>query len=90
MKLRVAEDVVFRELGTEAVILNLESGMYFGLNDVGSRLWRLLAEHGSLEQAIQTLLVEYEVEEDQLRHDIEALVQQLLDKGLVRQAVEER
>ena len=89
MKLRVVEDVVFRDLAGEAVILNLDSGMYFGLNEVGTRFWHLLSEHGSTEQAITTLLTEYEVEEECLRQDIEILIQQLIDKGLVQREATE-
>lgn len=89
MRLRVPDGVVFRDLAGEAVILNLDSGMYFGLNEVGTRCWHLFAEHGSFEQAIQTLLIEYEVEEVHLRRDIEALVQQLLDTGLVQTETQE-
>jgi hypothetical protein len=85
MKLRVSDDVVFRDLAGEAVILNLDSGMYFGLNEVGTRFWHLVSEQGSTEQAIVTLLTEYDVEEGCLRSDIEALVQQLLDKSLVQE-----
>ena len=89
MELRVSDDVVFRDLAGEAVILNLDSGMYFGLNEVGTRFWHLLSEYGSTEQAIATLLTEYEVEEGCLRRDIEALVQQLLDKSLVQEDTKE-
>ncbi len=85
MKLRVADDVVFRDLAGEAVILNLDSGVYFGLNEVGTRCWHLLVEHGSTEQIIQTLLAEYDVEEACLRRDIETLIRQLADKGLVQE-----
>jgi len=52
MKVTIPDDVVFRDLAGEAVILNLASGIYFGLNEVGTRMWNLLAEHGSTEQIL--------------------------------------
>jgi hypothetical protein len=82
MKVSIPDDVVFRDLAGEAVILNLASGIYLGLNEVGTRMWNLLAEHGSTEQVLAVLLEEYEVEEATLRQDIEALLHTLSEKGL--------
>jgi len=42
----VGKDVVFRELDGEAVILNLETGTYFGLDTVGTRIWQFCQDHG--------------------------------------------
>jgi len=84
MKLKVSDDVVFRILGNEAVILNLASGVYFGLDTVGTRMWQLMSEHGSTDNVIAAMLGEYEVEEGQLRSDLDKLIEQLNEKGLVR------
>lgn len=83
MKVTIPDDVVFRDLAGEAVILNLANGTYFGLNEVGTWVWNLLAEHGSTEQILASVLAEYEVEEAQLRQDIEALLHTLAEKGLI-------
>ena len=88
MNVRIPEDVVFRILGDEAVLLNLASGVYFGLDSVGTRMWQLMSEHGSTEKVVETLLTEYEVEEGLLRQDVIALIRQLMGKGLVRADVE--
>jgi Coenzyme PQQ synthesis protein D (PqqD) len=84
MLIRIADEVIFRVLGDEAVILNLATSQYFGLNSVGTRLWQLIAEHGSEEKVIEAFLAEYEVEEKQLRQDLTDLTQQLVQKGLVQ------
>jgi Coenzyme PQQ synthesis protein D (PqqD) len=89
MSIRIAEDVIFRMLGDEAVILNLATGTYFGLNSVGTRLWQLIAEHSSVEPVIAAFLAEYGVEESQLRQDLADLIQQLVQKGLVSSEAEE-
>src|SRR2546428_1202630 len=89
MNLKIPDDVMFRILGDEAVILNVASGVYFGLDSVGTRMWQLMSEHGSTEKVVKALLAEYEVEEGQLRRDLDNLVQQLTDKGLVKTDVEE-
>jgi hypothetical protein len=76
-------------LGDEAVILNVSTGIYFGLDSLGTRMWQLISEHGSLEKVVETLLAEYEVEEGQLRHDLDLLIQRLKDKGLVTDGTKE-
>lgn len=83
MPIHIPGDIAFRDIADEAVVLNLSTGMYFGLDSVGTRIWHLLAEHGSSEPVVNALLAEYDVEEGRLRRDVEALLQQLLDKGLV-------
>ena len=81
--IQISEDAVFRELDGEAVILNLDTGIYFGLNPTGTRIWNLLAEHGSLQEVFEAMADEYEVSSDSLEKDILQLVSQLCEKGLV-------
>jgi hypothetical protein len=81
----VPDDVVFRELSGEAVLLNLESGLYFGLDAVGTRAWQLMVEHGRLDRVFERLLEEYDVSADVLRQDLIDLFVQLSHHGLVRQ-----
>jgi len=83
MRFRIADDVVFRDLAGESVLLNLGTGTYFGLDAVGTRLWHLLKEQGSATAAVATLQSEYDVDERRLRQDVEALISQLLAKGLL-------
>jgi len=83
MNIRISDDVVFRDLAGEAVILNLSSGVYFGLDEVGTRMWQLLSEHGDNARALSILLDEYEVDAARLRQDFDHLISQLRDKGLI-------
>jgi hypothetical protein len=83
MNIRISDDVVFRDLAGEAVILNLSSGVYFGLDEVGTRMWQLLSEHGDDTKALALLLDEYEVDAEQLRQDFDQLIGQLRAKGLI-------
>jgi hypothetical protein len=82
-KVRIGEDTVFRELAGEAVLLQLEAGMYFGLDPVGTRLWQLMAERGSLREVFTVALAEFDVEAATLERDLLALVTQLADKKLL-------
>jgi hypothetical protein len=82
-KIRIPEDVLFRDLDGEAVLLSLVSGKYYGLDETGTRMWNLLAEHGRVDAAYRALLEEYEVSEDQLRHDLLGLVDELASHELL-------
>jgi hypothetical protein len=72
-----SKDAVFRDLDGEAVILDLGSGTYFGLNAVGTRIWQLMEEHGALRPVFESLCREYDAEPDVLERDLIALVSRL-------------
>lgn len=76
-------EVLFRELEGEAVMLDLGSERYYGLDEVGARIWQLLDEHHDVETVVAQVLSEYEVEEEQLRSDLADLIENLVDAGLV-------
>ena len=80
---RIGEETVFRELAGEAILLQLEAGMYFGLDPVGTRLWQLIAERGSLREVFEHARQEFDVDDATLERDLLALVTQLADKKLV-------
>lgn len=80
---KIAKEVVFQKVGEEIVLLNLETGFYYGLNPVGSRVWELLAEEGSLRAVFEKLEKEYEVAPEDFHQDIVHLVRELIAKGLV-------
>ena len=79
----VAPDVLHQELGGETVLLNLANESYFGLDEVGTRIWQVLSETSSLPDVVTRLLAEYDVTSEQLRGDVERLVTQLAEAGLV-------
>jgi hypothetical protein len=76
-------DVVGRVVGGELVLLDLESATYFGLNEVGSRMWTLMGELDSLRQVCDAVSREYDVPRVQLERDVLALAQELHGKGLL-------
>ncbi len=82
-RVRVAPDVLFRLVGEEAVLLNLNTVLYLGLNPVGTRMWTVLSSASSIQAAYDELLREYEVEPAQLRADLEEFVDQLLGQKLI-------
>ena len=64
------------------VILNLDSGMYFGLNAVGARIWNLIQEPRSVQDIRDLLLEEYEVDPERCENDLLALLHGLAAEGL--------
>jgi hypothetical protein len=77
------EDVLVRQLQGESVLLDLASESYFGLDEVGTRMWTVLTSAVSIEAALEILIAEYAVERDQLRVDLARFVTTLSDAGLV-------
>jgi hypothetical protein len=74
--------VLFRELDDEAVLLNLKTGVYFGLNPTGLRIWQLIVEGRSLEQVLETMRGEYEVDVQVVERDLLDLCTQSCAQGL--------
>ncbi len=85
---RKPEHVVMRELDGEAILLNLETERYFGLDEIGTRMWTELVESPSVEGACEVLEREFEVEPAVLRRDVDALISQLVDSGLLEARTE--
>ena len=79
----VPDGVMISHLQEEAVILNLESERYFGLDDVGTRFLTVLTSSESIEAAYETLRREYDVDPQALRDDLRDLVEKLVDQGLL-------
>ena len=82
-KMVIPAQVMSRQVGDETVILDLGSGMYFGLDPVGARIWQLLSEGHQVDAVVSALLGEYDVPEEQLRQDVNGLVSELVSRGLV-------
>ena len=82
-KVYVPESVLFRKLEGEAVLLNLDSEMYYGLDEVGTRMWVALESSDSIDAACTQLLTKYDVDSDRLQADLIELVRDLLEHKLI-------
>jgi hypothetical protein len=82
-RVRTAPDVLFRLVGDEAVLVNLNTEVYLGLNAVGARMWTLLGSSSSIEAACDALIQEYDVDPAELRRDLAAFLDQLVDQKLL-------
>jgi len=82
-KLKISTDVLSQEVGGETVLLDLQSENYFGLDEVGTRFWLLLQEGNDLSQIVGQLQDEYDVQEQQLKQDLDDLIKKLVGAGLI-------
>ena len=80
----VDPDVMIRIVGQESVILDLKTERYLGLNEVGTQMWSAIVGCTSIQSAYEMLLVEYEVDPKRLREDLQDLLRQLVEHGLVK------
>ena len=71
------------DLEGETVILHLESGIYYGLSNVGARIWELIQEPQTVGYVRDSLVEEYDVDATQCERDVMALLGDLLDQRLV-------
>lgn len=76
-------NVLVRKLADEAVLLNLDSEQYYGLDDIGTRMLDALCAANSVEAAYDELAPEYDVDPQTLRSDLCTLVEQLVERGLL-------
>jgi hypothetical protein len=78
-----ARHVVAAVHGTRTVLLDPRRGHYYGLDEVGGRVWSLASERRSVSEIIQVLADEYEVERAQLESDVAEVLRALKSKGLI-------
>jgi hypothetical protein len=78
-----ADDLLVTEFGAELVVLNLRDGVYYGLEDVGARIWQLIQEPVTVAAICDVVASEYDVERVNCETDTRALLGELAARGLV-------
>jgi hypothetical protein len=82
-RIRPSGEVLFQTLEDESVLLNLKSGVYLGLDPVGTRIWQLMDEHDSLAEIAGRIVAEYDVTPERCEADLLTLVADMERHGLV-------
>ena len=80
----IPDEVLFKTVGDEIILLNLESGIYYGLDPIGSRFWAILEEEHDVDAALSRMGEEFEVDAATLERDCRELLGELRERGLVR------
>ena len=86
MQVSIPEQVLFRDLEGESVLLHLGSGQYFGLDEVGTFVWSGLAEGCTLAEIEKRVLNEYDAAPEQVHADVVRIVKELCDNNLLEEA----
>lgn len=81
---QAAESQVSTRLGDEVAILELDQGVYFGLNPTGARIWELLASPMAVSDIHARIVAEYEVDEQTARRDVLDVLERLRAAGLIK------
>ena len=82
-RLTVPPQVMSRLVGDETVLLDLASGIYFGLDGVGQKIWEAVTEGRSLGEAATAIVNDYEVDESQAQSDVIKVASELVTRGLL-------
>jgi Coenzyme PQQ synthesis protein D (PqqD) len=79
-----AYDQVSNEVAGQAVILDLSRGLYYGLDEVGATVWRLMAEPRSVAELASAVCEEYDVTRERAETDLLRLLSDMAERGLVQ------
>jgi len=82
-RLQQNADILASTLGDDTVMMSLSRNNYYGLDEVGSRIWALLAQPQTLTQLCTALQQEFAVDAETCQQEVTVFVQQLANEGLV-------
>ena len=80
----ISDEVLSQEVNGETVLLDLDGESYFGLNEVGTRIWQLLKDELNIGLVLDALDGEYDVSREQLESDVAKLLGSLEESGLIK------
>ncbi len=82
----IPPDILMRNLDGKSVLLNLSNEAYYGLDEVGTEFWQELQKADTIQQAYDALLEVFDVDEQRLHGDMQTLLGELLEQGLIELA----
>lgn len=83
--LKHRDDVRYRVVGEEAVVVRQDAAEVLALNDVGARILELIDAKSTVGQLIETMSTEYEVDREELVRDVESFVAAIHDAGIIEE-----
>lgn len=79
----ISDDLVCSDMDGEIVMMSVDNGEYYGLDEIGSRVWTLLDAPRQVSELCGTLLEEFDVEREQCERDVLAFLNEMAEDGLV-------
>lgn len=80
----IQKNILFREMEGEAVLLNAETGIYFGLDSTGTAIWHAMQKKRRLKEVLESVLEEYDVDAEHCSQDILKFAGALQKNGLLK------
>ncbi len=90
LRISAAKDQVSSDLGGEAAILSLTTGIYYGLDAVGNTIWQRLQMSTTVGEVLSGIVAEYDVDGERARMDLDTLLKELARERLIDLAFPER
>ena len=85
MKYIQNKKIIQSKIGEEVVMLDMDSGFYFGLNSVASVIWNLLEQEIAFDFLIDKLMETFDVDRPLCESDTRELIDQMLEKKIIRE-----
>ena len=83
LKIGFKKDVIFSDLEDEMIIMDMNSGKYFGLNETGAKIWSLFDKYGDLKEVVKALCEEYEISKEKCEKEVIRFLKRLQQKDLI-------
>lgn len=78
-----SDNVEWKQFEDESLLINIETGFYFRLNEVGSFIWTLLDGKHSNKEIIRGIFEEFDVQIEKAKSDFGSFIKELLDEKLI-------
>ena len=82
-RLKRNQEILFTDMEDEIVMMGLEQGKYFHLNPTGSSVWELLENVTTIEEIVDSIMLEYEIDLELCQQEVNTLVQKLVEEKLI-------
>jgi len=90
MKIQIDKNsITWRKLRDELVLMHLDTGAYYSLNETGVIIWQGIVDERSHEDIVNDMSGMFDVDRETIARDFERIVNELADQGLVELVEEE-
>jgi hypothetical protein len=81
--IRLRQDIAWREIDGEIVLLDLTGAAYYSVSRSGAALWPAVVEGSTIGELVERLALEFSLDRDGAERDVRALVESLRGEGLL-------
>jgi sensor histidine kinase YesM len=81
---KISENIIWREVSDEAVLLNVDTSNYYTLNTIGTEVWKMLCDKKKIEDVVSAMNKKYDEPEEKIARDVRSLLKELQEEKLIR------